>query len=178
MTRDVGSKPAEQSTAQLAFLSPFADIRCNVSLWAADSCASLQPAFPLFQARLVEGPTTNEGSPNPGRNANKSIRFAEQSFPVPVTQVLVHVSTYQGNPFWYRFFEAMATCVQLESPEFPGVSSPRLARPRGAAAELPRLPGAPGRARGAAAGALRVAERLQRRGGRRGGDEGVRGRGR
>ena len=29
-----------------------------------------------------------------------------------ITQVLVHVSTCQGNPFWYRFFEPQPYCGQ------------------------------------------------------------------
>ena len=29
-----------------------------------------------------------------------------QNYPAGFAQVLVHVPTYQGNPFGYRFFEA------------------------------------------------------------------------
>ena len=33
-----------------------------------------------------------------------------------LTQVLVHVSTYQGNPFWHRIFEPQANDRGIRKP--------------------------------------------------------------
>ena len=46
------------------------------------------PGFPQQVAEFRAGPWMGVAQNQPGG----------------VTQVLVHVSTYQGNPFWYRLF--------------------------------------------------------------------------